>query len=99
MDKMKIFRAGTKLVASDSVKVMIGGIVAAVMPPNVSIVYKAVTAIGSLIVAGFVGEKIEDYVDRKIDDCVEVVDVIKDEIQKNIDILKENMEEEVRVEA
>lgn len=94
MDGMKIIRAGTKMVASDSVRIMIGGVVAAVMPKQISIVYKAVTAVGSCIIAGFVGEKIEDYVDRKIDEYVEVVEEVKDEIQKNVDILKEKVKED-----
>ena len=94
MDVMKTLRAGTKIVAADSVRIMIGGIVAAVMPPQISIVYKTVTAIGSCFIAGFVGEKIENYVDRKIDEYVEVVEEVKDEIQKNVDTLKEKVKED-----
>lgn len=83
-------RDGVKLATSGSVQMMIGGIVAAVVPKNISIIYKVAAYVGSTVVAAFAGEKLDEYIDSKIDEVKETVDTVKDIIEKT----KENIKTE-----
>lgn len=83
-------RDGVKLATSGSVQMMIGGIVAAVVPKNISIIYKVAAYVGSTVVAAFTGEKLDEYIDGKIDEVKETVDTVKDIIEK----AKENIKTE-----
>lgn len=85
-----IIRDGVKLATSGSVQMMIGGIVAAVVPKNVSILYKVVAYVGSTVVAAFAGEKLDEYIDSKIDEVEETMGEVKDIIGK----AKENIKTE-----
>lgn len=76
-----------KLVTSGSVQMILGGVVAAVVPKNVSVLYKAACWIGTTAIAAFAGEKMDDFVDEKVDDvkeCVEIVKECVDDIKENI---------------
>lgn len=77
MQISKTVRDGVKLATSGSVQMMLGGIVAAVIPPQVSVVYKAAAYIGGTMVAWFAGEKMDEFVDRKLDEVGEAVDTVK----------------------
>lgn len=70
------FREGVKLLSAGSVQMMIGGIVAAVMPKNVSIIYKTAAYIGSVVVSGFAGSKVDVYIDEKLDKLSESIETI-----------------------
>lgn len=73
----KTIREGVKFSTSGAVQMMIGGIMAAVMPPQVSLLYKAATCVGSLMVAWYAGEKMDSFVDEKLDDVELVIDEVK----------------------
>lgn len=84
----------TKLATSGSVQIMLGGLVAAVIPKQISIVYKIATWIGSTVVASFVGDKLDEYVDEKLNDVEELATEIQDIINENSEknIVKEGAE-------
>ena len=71
-------RDGVKLVTSGSVQMMLGGIVAAVVPANVGIPYKEASYIGSMIMAAYAGEKMNDFIDEKLDGAAEMLDIVGD---------------------
>lgn len=73
-------RFGAKLVASGSVQTIIGGAVAAVMPPQFGLVCKVVTWVGSTVVAAYIGSKMDAFVDEKVDEAKLVMEEIKDNI-------------------
>lgn len=73
----KTVRDGVKLATSGSVQMMLGGIIAAVIPPQVSVAYKAAAYLGSLMVAWYAGEKMDTFVDEKLDEVEETVDTVK----------------------
>ena len=90
----KTIREGVKLSTSGAVQIMIGGIVAAVIPPQVSVIYKIAAYIGGLMVTWYAGEKMDEFVDKKLDETEEVIDEVKAvaaEAKKNI----ENKEKEL----
>ena len=87
-------RSVVKASTSGSISMVIGGIVVAVIPPQVSILYKAAAFVGGTMVAWFTGDKLEGFVDEKMDDIYDVVDSVKAmaaEAKKNIN--EEEMEE------
>lgn len=77
MKVKETIRDAVKLVTTGSVQMMIGGIVAAVMPPQVSVLYKVGAYIGGLVLAGYAGEKLDPYVDKKLDEVEEIIDDAK----------------------
>lgn len=82
-----------KLAGTASTQMMIGGIVAAVVPANVSIVYKVAAYVGSCVVAMCIDKPVSDVVDTQFDQIQAVVDQTKE----YIDILKKD-ENDVTVE-
>ena len=74
-------RSGAKLITSGSVQMLIGGVVAAVIPKQVSIIYKAATWIGSTVIAAYAGSKMDAFVDEKIDEAKDVIDEVKENIE------------------
>lgn len=91
----KMIREGIKFSTSGAIQMMLGGIVTMVMPPQVSIPYKIATSIGSVMIAWFAGEKMDDFVEKKLDDIEEAIDTVKAmaaEVKKDDDIV-ENSEE------
>lgn len=83
-----IIRGGLKLAASGSVQMMLGGIVAAVIPHQVSIAYKAAAYIGGLVVSAFVGDRLDKFVDEKVDEAKECVNEVVD-LVNIVNIIKE----------
>lgn len=70
-------REGVKLSTSGAVQMMLGGIVAAVIPPQISIAYKVAACIGGFMVTWWAGEKMDDFVDEKLNEVEELVDTVK----------------------
>lgn len=82
-------RTGVKLATSGSVQMMLGGVVAALMPPTVSIPYKIATWIGSMVLGMYAGDKLDEYVDQKLDETesalTEVSEVIETAKEKSME--------------
>ncbi len=70
-------KSAVKLLGSASVEMMIGGIVTAVIPANVSVVYKAAVYVGSCVAAMCVSDPIDRVVDRQFDDIQAVIEETK----------------------
>lgn len=85
----KVLRASAKLAAGASVEIMIGGVMAAVVPGNVGPLFKAVAGLGTVLVAAFASDKMETYVDSKCDEVRDMVQETVDEAKRNIDILRQ----------
>lgn len=73
----KTIRDGVKLSTSGAVQLMIGGAIAAVMPPQVSLIYKAATWIGGVMISWYAGEKMDNFIDEKLNDVELVIDEVK----------------------
>ena len=71
-------RNGVKIIVSGSIQACLGGVVAAVVPPTVSIPYKVVTYIGSMMAAAYVADKMDGFVDEKCNEVAELVDMVRD---------------------
>lgn len=72
-----------KFVGSGSIQMVLGGIVAAVVPKNVSIVYKTVSYIGTTIAAVFIGDQMNSFIDEKIDAVEEILNQTSDIIAQS----------------
>lgn len=80
----------TKLSVVSSVSMFLGGIVLAVVPKNVSVVYKVASVIATSVIGNFVGDKLSDYVDetcdsieenaKKFDELINAFDKINNEL-------------------
>ena len=86
----KIVREGVKLATSGSVQMMIGGIVACVVPKTISLPAKAVYWVGSTVVAWFAGETLDSFVEDQLDglekDITEITELaaeVKESIKKD----------------
>lgn len=88
--KMNMAKSCVKLLGSASVQMMIGGLVKAVIPPEVSIIYKAGAYVGSCVVALCAS----DPIDRAVDKQFVTIEALVEETRKNIDILKQEYPDE-----
>ena len=91
-----VARTVTKLAASTSVQMMIGGVAMAVVPPHISIIYKIAAGVGSFVVAACASEHTDKMVDKHFDELDDIVDVTKffvDILKKDVnDLTKEEKE-------
>ena len=78
MAKEKYIREGVKLVTTGSVRIMLGGLVAAVIPPQVNVIYKAAAWIGGVVISTFVGDKLDQYIDEQIDQAKECINTVNE---------------------
>lgn len=81
MDFMEKARKGVKLVGAGSVQMMLGGITAAVIPANVSLMYKAAMFVGSCVLSMCVSEPVSKTVDKQFNELQEATDQMKDYIR------------------
>lgn len=82
---MNTIRVGAKLLGTASVQMMIGGVVAAVVPPQVSALYRGACFVGSCIASLAVNKPISDAVDEVIDNVQDQIE----ETKRSIEILRE----------
>lgn len=88
-------RNGVKLLTGGSVQMMLGGVISAIMPPQISIPYKVATYIGSFVVSMYATEKLDEFVDKKIDEVEETVETVKAmvaEAKQEADITEKSVE-------
>lgn len=83
--KMEMARTGAKLLGTASVQMMLGGIVTAVIPPQVSIVYKGACFVGSCLAMMAVNKPVSEAIDETFDN----IEAQVEETKKSIEILKQ----------
>lgn len=85
---------GLKLLGTASVQMMIGGVVAAVMPPQVSAIFKTAAYIGSCVAAMCVSDPIDRVVDKQFETMESVIGQVKTyaEIIKQSEVKEESTE-------
>lgn len=82
----------TNLVAVGSVDFLIGGVLASTMPPKVALPMVAARFVGSLVLAGYIGDKMTTYIDETVDQTCDIIDQTQDlitKIKEEKDIAKE----------
>lgn len=93
-------RVGAQLLGTATVQMVVGGVITAIMPPEVSVVYKTAVKVGSYLAAIAVTKAVDSAVSETFDD----IEAVVDEVNKYVDILqqkepetanKETNEEEV----
>ena len=89
MNLMERCKEGSKLLGTASVQMMIGGLVKAIVPPHVSVVYKAAVYVGSCVAAMCIA----DPVDRVVEQKFEAIQALSDQTKAYIDALKEEEED------
>ena len=77
-----ITKIGANLVTVGSIDFLIGGILAAVMPGGIGLPMAAARFIGSVMLAGYVGDKMGEYIDTNVDNAFDIIDQSKDLIEK-----------------
>lgn len=76
MKKLEICRFGAQILGTCTVQMVVGGVITAIMPPEVSVVYKAATKVGAYIAAGVITKALDDSVNKTFDDIDEIVETI-----------------------
>ena len=82
-----------KFVCSSCVGAAVCGIGRAVLPPGVNAVVKGSMLVGGLLIGGLLGEQVDAYVDRQVDQTVKEVKDISSEIKHNVAVLKDKEQE------
>lgn len=88
LDTCKI---GAQLLGTATVKMVVGGVITAIMPPEVSVVYKTAVKVGSWIAAGVVSKAVDNAVNETFDN----VEAVVNEINNYVDVLKQKEPEAV----
>lgn len=86
---MDTIRVGAKFLGTASVQMMIGGIVTAVIPPQVSMVYKGACLVGSCLASMAVNKPVSEAVDETFDN----IEAQIEETKQSIKILKQKESE------
>ena len=82
-----------EVVSSGSAEALACGICAALLPPGVNVIAKGGVMLGGLLLGGFVGDKLNDYVSDQIDATVKNIDDTVSEIKRCIDVIQDKTEE------
>ena len=77
-----IVKLGTNLVTVGSLDFLIGGILMAVMPVGVGLPMTAARFIGSVMLAGYLGDKMENYIDTQVDCAFDIAEQSMDLAKK-----------------
>ena len=88
-------RVGAQLLGTATVQMVVGGVITAIMPPEVSVVYKTAVKVGSYLAAIAVTKAVDSAVNETFDD----IEVVVDEVNKYVDILQQKEPETVNKEA
>lgn len=82
-----------ELVSSGGAQALACGICAALLPPGVNVIAKGGVMLGGLLLGGFVGDKLNDYVSDQIDTMVKNIDDTVSEIKRCVDVIQDKTEE------
>ena len=74
---MNVTKEIVKLAGTSSVCLVLGGVVTAVTPPGVGLLFKGATYVGSCVVALAAADPIEKAIDSKFNDLDEIVEESK----------------------
>lgn len=88
-------RVGAQLLGTATVQMVVGGVITAIMPPEVSVVYKTAVKVGSYLAAIAVTKAVDSAVNETFDD----IEVVVDEVNKYVDILQQKEPETVNKET
>lgn len=77
-----IVKIGTNLVTVGSIDFLIGGVLAAVLPGGIGLPMVAARFIGSVMLAGYIGDKMGEYIDTNVDNAFDIIDQSKNLIEK-----------------
>lgn len=94
MSPMEKGKSIAKILGEGSVQIMMGGVVAAVLPSGVGVACKAIAYVGACIVAACLTDPIDSMIDKKFDATSDAIRQIK----KDIEILKSTEEIEIKIE-
>lgn len=78
-------RVGAQLLGTATVQMVVGGVITAIMPPEVSVVYKTAVKVGSYLAAIAVTKAVDSAVNETFDD----IEAVVDEVNKYVDILQQ----------
>lgn len=92
LDKCKV---GAQILGTATVQMVIGGVITAIMPPEVSVVYKTAVKVGSYLAAMAVTKA----VDNAVGETFEQIEGVVDEVQKYVDVLQQKEPETVSKET
>ena len=70
------------------------GVVRAIIPPGVNAIAQAGICVGGLILSGFVGDKLSDYMGDKIDQTAKEINDYVEEVKRCLDIITDKDLEE-----
>lgn len=90
VEKVKV--AG-EFVSSGGAQALACGIVRAVLPPGLNVVVQGGVLLGGLMLGGFIGEKLNGYVERQIDQTINSIEETADRIKRDIAELQDKNEE------
>lgn len=88
-------RVGAQLLGTATVQMVVGGVITAIMPPEVSVVYKTAVKVGSYLAAIAVTKAVDSAVSETFDD----IEAVVDEVNKYVDILQQKEPETVNKET
>lgn len=101
---INVVKEVVKLAGTSSVCLVMGGVVTAVTPPGVGLLFKGATYLGSCVVAMAAADPIERAVDKRFEDLEEITEEAKSyvelykqatELEKQLkELKKEKMEKE-----
>ena len=82
---LELCKFGGQILATCTLQMVAGGVITAIMPPNVSVAYKAAVKVGSYLIAGVATHAIDRSVAEtfdQIDEIIETIDECKKVLQK-----------------
>ena len=88
-------RVGAQLLGTATVQMVVGGVITAIMPPEVSVVYKTAVKVRSYLAAIAVTKAVDSAVSETFDD----IEAVVDEVNKYVDILQQKEPETVNKET
>ena len=78
---LEFCKFGGQILATCTLQMVAGGVITAIMPPNVSVAYKAAVKVGSYLIAGVATYAIDRSVAETFDQIDEIIETI-DECKK-----------------
>lgn len=90
---IKKIKACGQLVGQWGSEALACGICRAVLPPQVNVVVQGAVLIGGLLLGGFVGEHVGNYVEKTIDETVKEIDDTVAEAKRCVDVIRDKDKE------
>lgn len=92
---VNFLKGGGDILSSYGAQALACGLVRLVLPPGLNVVAQGGMLLGGLLLGGFVGDKVSEYTEKKIDDAVKELDELIERGRRDLDTLKDKgLEEE-----